>query len=55
MEWNFDKRAKKYSGKCDEVKGSIGDLWPPLIDNKTVDIFVPDICTYVSVKIKHFN
>lgn len=44
-EWNFNNRTDTYKGSCGIIKGSNGDLWPPLPDNKTVSIFIPDICT----------
>lgn len=44
-EWNFNNRVSYYPGECGEIRGTNGDLWPPLPDNKTVSFFVPDICT----------
>lgn len=48
-EWNFNTRVNYYPGECGIVKGTNGDLWPPLPDNKTISFFVPDICTSMSV------
>ncbi|XP_033312936.1 protein croquemort-like isoform X1 [Bombus bifarius] len=48
-EWNFNNRVSYYPGECGEIRGTNGDLWPPLPDNKTVSFFVPDICTSMSV------
>ena len=43
--WNFDKRTKFFSGKCGEVKGSVGDLFPPgQTREKSIYMFSPDIC-----------
>lgn len=47
-EWNYDSRVSYYPGQCGVVKGTNGDLWPPLPDNKTVTFFVSDICTSLS-------
>ncbi|CAL7934544.1 unnamed protein product [Xylocopa violacea] len=44
-EWNYDNTVSSYPGECGKVKGTNGDLWPPLPDNKTVTFFVTDICT----------
>lgn len=48
-EWNFNSRVSYYPKTCGEVKGTNGDLWPPLPNNKTITFFVPDICTSMSV------
>lgn len=44
-EWNFNNKVSYYPGECGIVKGTNGDLWPPLTDNKTISFFVSDICT----------
>lgn len=46
-EWNFKSKPEFYEGSCGVIDGSLGDLWPPLTNNKTVSIFIPDICTWV--------
>lgn len=46
-EWNFVNKTDYYKDSCAIIGGTNGDLWPPLKNNKTADIFVPDICTYV--------
>ncbi|XP_076239555.1 protein croquemort isoform X2 [Calliopsis andreniformis] len=43
--WNYDSTVSYYPGECGIVKGTNGDLWPPLPDNETVSFFVSDICT----------
>ncbi|XP_011866286.1 PREDICTED: protein croquemort-like isoform X2 [Vollenhovia emeryi] len=45
QEWNYSNRTNNYEGSCGNIRGGLGDLWPPLEDNKTVSIFIPDICT----------
>ncbi|XP_066601238.1 protein croquemort-like isoform X2 [Prorops nasuta] len=51
-EWNYSNQSKYYQGECGIVKGSNGDLWPPLPDNKTVSIFIPDMCTNVDLELE---
>ncbi|KAI4493242.1 hypothetical protein M0802_009530 [Mischocyttarus mexicanus] len=47
--WNFQSKTNYYKDSCGIISGTNGDLWPPLLDNKTASIFVPDICTYVTL------
>ncbi|XP_076296719.1 protein croquemort [Lasioglossum baleicum] len=47
-EWNYNNRVSYYPGQCGVIRGTNGDLWPPLPDNKTVSFFVSDICTSLS-------
>ncbi|KAL6447297.1 hypothetical protein ACFW04_001504 [Cataglyphis niger] len=44
-EWNFKNRTDYYEGSCGIINGTNGDFWPPLSNNNTVSLFVPDICT----------
>lgn len=44
-EWNFNNRTDYYQGSCGLINGTLGDFWPPLPNNKTISLFVPDICT----------
>ncbi|XP_047356579.1 protein croquemort isoform X1 [Vespa velutina] len=48
-EWNFVNKTNYYKDSCAIIDGTNGDLWPPLDNNKTANIFVPDICTYVTL------
>lgn len=48
VQWNYNSMVSYYPGECGRVKGTNGDLWPPLPDNKTVSFFVSDICTSLS-------
>ncbi|XP_072760757.1 protein croquemort isoform X1 [Anoplolepis gracilipes] len=52
-EWNFKNRTNHYEGSCGIIDGTNGDFWPPLLNNSTVSIFIPDICT--SVKLSYTN
>lgn len=47
--WTPDGNLVPYPGECGKVKGTNGDLWPPLPDNKTITFFVSDICTYLTL------
>ncbi|XP_078037579.1 protein croquemort isoform X2 [Augochlora pura] len=49
-EWNYDSRVSSYPGQCGVVRGTNGDLWPPLPHNETVSFFVSDVCTSMSAK-----
>jgi len=44
-EWNYSNRTDYYKDSCGMISGTGGDLWPPLLSNNTVSLFVPDICT----------
>lgn len=44
-EWKFQKTSPFYPSNCGDLGSTLGDLWPPLIDNDTVSVFSPDICT----------
>ncbi|XP_043253462.1 protein croquemort-like [Colletes gigas] len=47
--WNYKDKVDYYRGECGIVKGTNGDLWPPLPDNKTISFFISDICTSMTV------
>lgn len=44
-EWNYNKKTNYFKDSCGAIRGTNGDLWPPLSDNSTVSIFINDICT----------
>ncbi|XP_015115646.1 protein croquemort isoform X2 [Diachasma alloeum] len=46
-EWNYERKSTIYSGKCGEINGSLGDLWPPVRYYEDVSVFAPDVCTLV--------
>ncbi|XP_011639607.1 protein croquemort-like [Pogonomyrmex barbatus] len=48
-EWNYSNRTKNYEGSCGMIDGTLGDFWPPLQDNKTLSLFIPDICTSLTL------
>ncbi|XP_018398324.1 PREDICTED: protein croquemort-like [Cyphomyrmex costatus] len=49
-EWNYSNRTDDYTGSCSMIHGTLGDFWPPLANNDTIPVFVPDICTYLDFK-----
>ncbi|KAJ8669368.1 hypothetical protein QAD02_000627 [Eretmocerus hayati] len=49
-EWNHDSVSPKFSKTCGRIKGTVGDLWPPLTYNDTISVFSPDVCTTISLK-----
>lgn len=42
--WNFENHTGLYGSPCDEVRGSSGDLWPPMVGVTSAQIFTPDLC-----------
>jgi len=44
-EWNYSNQTNDYTGSCNMIHGTLGDFWPPLANNDTISVFVPDICT----------
>ncbi|XP_014229611.1 protein croquemort-like [Trichogramma pretiosum] len=50
-EWKYKNTSASYPN-CGHIRGSIGDLWPPLKNNKTLSVFSPDICTSLNLKAK---
>ncbi|KAJ9576493.1 hypothetical protein L9F63_006642 [Diploptera punctata] len=48
--WNFEKNTPFFDGKCSEVKGSVGDLFPPgQTRDKSINMFSPDVCRSFSL------
>lgn len=43
--WNYSNETNHWSGECNDIRGTTGELWPPLNRDETVEIFAPDICT----------
>lgn len=43
--WKFQRTSPFYPGNCGNLESTLGDLWPPLLENQTVSVFSPDICT----------
>lgn len=50
--WNDATTANHYRGRCDDVFGTSGELWPPIKDGMKppVTLFATDICRAVTLK-----
>lgn len=48
--WNGERRTPHYRGKCGEVRGTTGELWPPLNGKFDVSVFASDTCGAVTLK-----
>lgn len=49
--WNSRNTTGLYRGSCDKVKGTTGELWPPIEGQKPpLTVFATDICRSVTVK-----
>nr|WAB51696.1 scavenger receptor 10 [Harmonia axyridis] len=49
-EWNFKNYSDSYSGNCDRIDGSTGEVWYPVKNSKTISIFVPDMCSVLTLE-----
>lgn len=49
--WNGRNRTQFYDSYCADVNGTSGELWPPVKDYAEVDIFAPDICSSLNLKL----
>ncbi|KAL0103109.1 hypothetical protein PUN28_017444 [Cardiocondyla obscurior] len=52
-EWNYSNHTDHYKGSCGNIYGTLGDFWPPLLNNETVSIFIPDICTSLDLSFEN--
>ncbi|XP_063536598.1 protein croquemort-like [Cydia strobilella] len=48
--WKYSNRTV-YRDECGEVRGSSGELWAPELGQPEVQVFAPDICTYLTLGI----
>jgi hypothetical protein len=50
--WNGLSRTGLFRGDCDRVKGTTGELWPPIRTGQKPDltVFATDVCRTVTVK-----
>ncbi|KAB0799891.1 hypothetical protein PPYR_07771 [Photinus pyralis] len=46
--WNGMPNTTAYKGKCGDVNGTTGELWPPVSNREHVEIFASDICGQLS-------
>lgn len=42
--WNHEKKSPYYRGDCRNLKGTTGELWPPVKLNEDISIFATDLC-----------
>lgn len=42
--WNGNSSVPFYPGKCGDVVGTTGELWPPTVGNTSVNMFISDMC-----------
>uniref|UniRef100_U5EZE5 Putative plasma membrane glycoprotein cd36 n=1 Tax=Corethrella appendiculata TaxID=1370023 RepID=U5EZE5_9DIPT len=49
--WNGKKNTGMYPGKCGNVYGTTGELWPATHENKTnITVFATDVCRSVTLQ-----
>ncbi|CAO1313413.1 unnamed protein product [Diamesa serratosioi] len=50
--WNGEAKSPNFRGKCSEVRGTTGELWPPIPEGTKPDIsvFATDVCRTVTLK-----
>ncbi|KAI4501462.1 hypothetical protein M0802_003339 [Mischocyttarus mexicanus] len=42
--WNYKNTSSYFGEHCNQIEGSLGDLWPPGRDDLEIKLFIPDIC-----------
>ncbi|XP_026289526.1 protein croquemort isoform X2 [Frankliniella occidentalis] len=47
--WNYATHTSYFDGKCGDVKGTTGELLPPLVDSEKLSVFATDLCSTVSL------
>lgn len=51
VEWNHMKKTDYYQDDCAVVNGTSGEIFPPMKNlQETVSLFVPDVCSTISLK-----
>lgn len=50
--WNGRNSTRLYRDNCSDIRGTTGELWPPILNDETPDlsIFAPDICRNIDLK-----
>lgn len=50
--WNGKNTTNLYRDNCSDIRGTSGELWPPIQNNEkpNLSIFAPDICRNVDLK-----
>lgn len=51
-DWKFSDDIGLFRGECDKVKGTTGELWPPIKNGEkpSLSVFATDICRSVTVQ-----
>ncbi|XP_047001866.1 protein croquemort-like isoform X1 [Schistocerca americana] len=48
--WNYDERTRYFPGRCGNVEGSAGELWPPKRSkDDRIGLFSPDLCRSIEL------
>ncbi|XP_057325256.1 protein croquemort-like isoform X2 [Microplitis mediator] len=49
QQWNYSNKSKIFKHECGSINGTLGDIWPTNAENKSVNIFAPDVCTLLNL------
>ncbi|CAG5108740.1 Similar to crq: Protein croquemort (Drosophila melanogaster) [Cotesia congregata] len=49
QEWNYSDKSKNFEKECGFINGTLGDAWPTVTENSSVNIFAPDVCTLLNL------
>ncbi|KAH0569073.1 protein croquemort-like isoform X2 [Cotesia glomerata] len=49
QEWNYSDKSKNFKKECGFINGTLGDAWPTVAENSSVNIFAPDVCTLLNL------
>lgn len=47
--WNYATHTSYFEGSCGEVRGTTGEIMPPLLDDTKLTVFATDLCSHVSL------
>lgn len=48
--WNHQKKSPFYRKDCRELKGTTGELWPPVKKGNDISVFATDLCRSLTLK-----
>lgn len=50
--WKGKKSTNLYRDNCSEIRGTSGELWPPILrgEKPSISLFAPDICRNIDLK-----
>jgi scavenger receptor class B, member 1 len=49
--WNFEPQTKFFQGKCSQLSGSAGDIFPPgMTKDEIVSLFSPEMCRSIPLE-----